>query len=134
MSGRAAPSGPPARLLLADSDPALRRVLYLALEAHGYQVAFADTAAAALELAGHQQPDLIVLLNTVAQAVANGDNADLIAAERIRQLLDARPSRSSEPVTPACSPSPTSVTATCHSTPATCCTSTSRAASSRGST
>jgi two-component system, OmpR family, KDP operon response regulator KdpE len=61
MSGRAAPSGPPARLLLADSDPALRRVLHLALEAHGYQVALADTAAVALELAGHQHPDLIVL-------------------------------------------------------------------------
>jgi hypothetical protein len=38
MSGRPAPSAPPARLLLADRDPALRRVLHLALEAHGYQV------------------------------------------------------------------------------------------------
>jgi two-component system, OmpR family, KDP operon response regulator KdpE len=72
MSGRAAPSGPPARLLLADSDPALRRVLHLALEAHGYQVALADTAAVALELAGHQHPDLIVLdrsLPGVADAI-----------------------------------------------------------------
>jgi hypothetical protein len=32
MSGREAPAGPPARLLLADRDPALRRVLDLALE------------------------------------------------------------------------------------------------------
>jgi two-component system, OmpR family, KDP operon response regulator KdpE len=61
MSGRAAPSGPPTRLLVADSDPALRRVPHLAVAAHGYQVALADTAAAALELAGHQHPDLIVL-------------------------------------------------------------------------
>jgi two-component system KDP operon response regulator KdpE len=70
MSGRAAPSGPPARLLLADSDPALRRVLQLALEAHGYQVALADTAAAGLELAGHQHPDLIVLDRSLPGAAA----------------------------------------------------------------
>jgi two-component system KDP operon response regulator KdpE len=61
MSRRAPPSGLPTRLLLADGDPALRRVLQLALEAHGYQVALADTAAAALELAGQERPDLIVL-------------------------------------------------------------------------
>jgi two-component system, OmpR family, KDP operon response regulator KdpE len=61
MSGHSAPSGPPARLLLADRDPALRRVLHLALEAHGYQVALADTANAMLELAGQERPDLIVL-------------------------------------------------------------------------
>jgi DNA-binding response OmpR family regulator len=51
MSGRAVPSGPPARLLLADSDPSLRRVLHLALEAHGYRVTLADTATAALDIA-----------------------------------------------------------------------------------
>jgi two-component system, OmpR family, KDP operon response regulator KdpE len=61
MSGRPAPSGPAARLLLADRDPALRRVLHLALEAHGYQVTLADTANALLELAGQEHPDLIVL-------------------------------------------------------------------------
>jgi two-component system, OmpR family, KDP operon response regulator KdpE len=70
MSGRGAPTGPPARLLLADTDPALRRVLRLALEAHGYQVALADTAAAALELAGHQPPDLIVLDRSLPGAAA----------------------------------------------------------------
>jgi CheY-like chemotaxis protein len=70
MSGRAVPSGPPARLLLADSDPALRRVLHLALEAHGYQVALADTATAALELAGHEHPDLIVLDRSLPGAAA----------------------------------------------------------------
>ena len=61
MSGSPALSGPPARLLLADSDPALRRVLHLALEAHGYQVTLADTANTLLELAGQEHPDLIVL-------------------------------------------------------------------------
>jgi two-component system, OmpR family, KDP operon response regulator KdpE len=61
MSGHTEASGPPTRLLLADSDPALRTVLYLALHAHGYQVALADNADTALELAGHEQPDLIVL-------------------------------------------------------------------------
>jgi DNA-binding response OmpR family regulator len=61
MRGRAAPTGPPARLLLADSDPALRRILQLVLQAHGYQVALADTTTGALEWAGQQPPDLIVL-------------------------------------------------------------------------
>ena len=70
MSRRAPPSGPPARLLLADSDPALRRVLPLALEAHGYQVALADTARAALELAGQERPDLIVLDRSLPGAAA----------------------------------------------------------------
>jgi DNA-binding response OmpR family regulator len=61
MGGRPAPSGPPARLLLADCDPALGRVLHLALEAHGYRVTLADSANALLELAGQEHPDLIVL-------------------------------------------------------------------------
>jgi two-component system, OmpR family, KDP operon response regulator KdpE len=61
MSRRPAPSGPPARLLLADRDPALRRVLHPALEAHGYQVMLADSANALLELAGQEHPDLIVV-------------------------------------------------------------------------
>ena len=61
MSGRAAPSEPLARLLVADSDSSLRTVLHLALQAHGYQVALADTADTALEMAGHEHPDLIVL-------------------------------------------------------------------------
>jgi DNA-binding response OmpR family regulator len=61
MSGRAEASGPPARLLLADSDPSLRTVLHLALQAHGYQVALADSADTVLEMAGHEHPDLIVL-------------------------------------------------------------------------
>jgi DNA-binding response OmpR family regulator len=69
MSGRAAPAGPLARLLLADNDPSLRTVLHLALQAHGYQVTLADTADTALELAGHEHPDLIVLDLTLPGAV-----------------------------------------------------------------
>ena len=44
MGGHAATAGPgpPVRLLLADGDPSLRRVLDLALHARGYQVALAD--------------------------------------------------------------------------------------------
>jgi DNA-binding response OmpR family regulator len=61
MSGRAATAGPPARLLLADGDPSLRRVLRRALQARGYQVALADTADTALEMAGQDPPDLVVL-------------------------------------------------------------------------
>lgn len=70
MSGRPAPSAPSARLLLADSDPALRRVLHLALEAHGYQVTLADTANALVELAGQEHPDLIVLDRSLPGAAA----------------------------------------------------------------
>jgi two-component system KDP operon response regulator KdpE len=61
MSGHAPPSGPPARLLLADSDPSLRRVLHLALQVRGYQVALAGTATTALEMADDEHPDLILL-------------------------------------------------------------------------
>jgi two-component system KDP operon response regulator KdpE len=53
--------GPPVRLLVADGDPSLRRVLHLALQARGYQVTLADTTNAALQLAGHQHPELIIL-------------------------------------------------------------------------
>jgi DNA-binding response OmpR family regulator len=56
MSGHTASFGRPARLLLADSDPSLRTVLHLALQAHGYQVALADSADTALELAGTSTP------------------------------------------------------------------------------
>jgi DNA-binding response OmpR family regulator len=63
MSGQAATAGlgPPVRLLLVDGDPSLRRVLDRALQARGYQVALADTTTAALEMAGQEHPDLIIL-------------------------------------------------------------------------
>jgi K+-sensing histidine kinase KdpD len=43
-----------------------------------------------LTLAVDEQAELIGLLNMVAQAAAHGENADQIAAEQIRRLLDAR--------------------------------------------
>lgn len=63
MGGQVATAGPgpPVRLLLADGDPSLRRILDLALHARGYQVALADTANAVLKMAGQEHPDLIVL-------------------------------------------------------------------------
>ena len=63
MSGQAATArpGPPVRLLVADGDPSLRRVLHLALQARGYQVALAATATTALEMAGDERPDVILL-------------------------------------------------------------------------
>ena len=63
MSGQAATAGPrpPVRLLVADGDPSLRRVLHLALQARGYQVTLADTANTAQQLARHQHPELIIL-------------------------------------------------------------------------
>jgi len=36
-------------------------VLHLALQTYGYQVALTDSADTALELAGHEHPDLVVL-------------------------------------------------------------------------
>ena len=61
MTGRREASRPPVRLLLTEGDPSLRRVLFLALRVHGYQVTLAESADTAVEMAGHEHPDLIVL-------------------------------------------------------------------------
>jgi two-component system, OmpR family, KDP operon response regulator KdpE len=63
MSRQAAMAGPgpPVRLLVADGDPSLRRVLHLALQARGYQVTLAATATTALEMAVDEHPDVILL-------------------------------------------------------------------------
>jgi K+-sensing histidine kinase KdpD len=60
------------------------------LLATGLAAGLAGRARRHLTLAVDEQAELIGLLNTVAQAVANGEDADQIAAERISQLLDAR--------------------------------------------
>jgi len=59
------------------------------LLATGLAAGLAGRARRHLTLAVDEQAELIGLLNTVAQAAADGDNADQIAAERIRRLLDA---------------------------------------------
>lgn len=60
------------------------------LLATGLAAGLAGRGRRQLTLAVDEQAELIGLLNTVAQAAADGDNADQIAAERIRRLLDAR--------------------------------------------
>jgi K+-sensing histidine kinase KdpD len=60
------------------------------LLATGLAAGLAGRGRRQLTLAVDRQAELIGLLNTVAQAAADGDNADQIAAERIRRLLDAR--------------------------------------------
>jgi two-component system KDP operon response regulator KdpE len=51
----------PARVLVVDDEPQIRRFLRLGLEGHGYEVVEAPTAAAALKAAVAAQPELIVL-------------------------------------------------------------------------
>jgi K+-sensing histidine kinase KdpD len=60
------------------------------LLATGLAAGLAGRARRYLALAVDEQVELFGLLNAVAQAAANGEDADRIAAERIRQLLDAR--------------------------------------------
>jgi K+-sensing histidine kinase KdpD len=60
------------------------------LLATGLAAGLAGRARRHLTLAVDEHAELLGLLNTVAQAAANGQDADQIAAERIRQLLDAR--------------------------------------------
>jgi K+-sensing histidine kinase KdpD len=60
------------------------------LLATGLAAGLAGRARRHLTLAVDEHAELLGLLNTVAQAAANGQDADQIAAERIRRLLDAR--------------------------------------------
>jgi K+-sensing histidine kinase KdpD len=60
------------------------------LLATGLVAGLAGRARRHLAVAVDEQAELAGLLHTVAQAAAHGQNADQIAAERIRQFLDAR--------------------------------------------
>lgn len=54
-------SEPVVNILVVDDEPQIRKFLRLALETHGYAVAEAETANAALRAAAMQPPDLVVL-------------------------------------------------------------------------
>jgi two-component system, OmpR family, KDP operon response regulator KdpE len=64
----------PARLLLIEDDPAIRRFVRLALEGAGHQVFEADTLQRGLIDAATRKPDLIVL----DLGLPDGDGIDLI--------------------------------------------------------
>ena len=64
----------PARLLLIEDDPAIRRFVRLALEGAGHQVFEADTLQRGLIDAATRKPDLIVL----DLGLPDGDGVDLI--------------------------------------------------------
>jgi K+-sensing histidine kinase KdpD len=78
----------PYHSLIIDSPAQVITVALLL--ATGLAAGLAGRARRYLTLAVDEQADQLGLLNTVAQAAANGDDADQIAAERIRQLLNAR--------------------------------------------
>jgi K+-sensing histidine kinase KdpD len=71
-------------------DSAAQVITVALLLATGLAAGLAGRARRHLTLAVDEHAELFSLLNTIAQAAANDDNADQIAAERIRQLLDAR--------------------------------------------
>jgi two-component system KDP operon response regulator KdpE len=52
---------PPARVLVVDDEPHIRRTLEINLAARGYQVDLAGTARAAIDLAAKKRPDLVIL-------------------------------------------------------------------------
>lgn len=56
-----APSAQPFKILIADDDASIRRVLETRLVAHGHQVVVAADGAQALELFRGTEPDLVVL-------------------------------------------------------------------------
>ncbi len=89
-------SGPAGRILVADDDKAIRRVLKVSLAARGYHVDLAATAAAAIDLA-RRRPDLVILdiglpdingLTAVAAIRASCDAPIIVISAR--EAVDAR--------------------------------------------
>lgn len=54
-------SGPGARILVVDDEPAIRETLARNLKGHGYQVRTVESAGEALDAAARFQPDLLLL-------------------------------------------------------------------------
>ena len=54
-------TGPGARILIVDDEPAIRRFLRASLTGHGYQVSEAGSAGEAMEVAAREHPDLLIL-------------------------------------------------------------------------
>lgn len=55
------PTTAPARILLIDDEPAIRRFLRISLRSQGYTLLEADTGAAGLIAAANERPDLVIL-------------------------------------------------------------------------
>ena len=68
------PMDTPARLLIVEDDPAIRRFVRLALEAEGHQVFDTETLQRGLIEAGTRKPDLIVL----DLGLPDGNGIDLV--------------------------------------------------------
>lgn len=60
-SPSASPGAPPAKILIVDDEPQIRRFLRASLSAHDYTVVEADTGANAIKLLTVELPDLVVL-------------------------------------------------------------------------
>jgi DNA-binding NarL/FixJ family response regulator len=79
LNGTAAPEPPRPKVLIADDDPLVRRILRDALEGDGFcVVAEAGTGREAAELVVHYQPDLLVL----DLVMPDGDGIDVIRRVR----------------------------------------------------
>jgi len=51
----------PARILVVDDEPLVRKTLYAILRSEGYEVAMAEDGHAAIELVRQSKPDLVIL-------------------------------------------------------------------------